>query len=113
MYANDARAQIANSKGLAQTARKDRYPSQFMNYPQQGGAALGTRALKPLSHTPLMPGREQPYQRNEQPGAWRAVYNDNDRATFDPMYHDPKKPPVGSGKHNDFSLGHYYPKSTR
>lgn len=43
-------------------------------------------------------------------GPYRAVHSDNDRTTFDLMYHDERKPRAPSGEHES-SLGDNHPSS--
>lgn len=105
MYAKDARAQVANAPPPA----KRGYPSYYGNK-----ESLGTQVIRQANggytHSPLLPGQTTAYKPGMDPGAWRSLYNDNDRNDFDTMYHDPKKPNI-IGKNNQFSKGNYHSRA--
>lgn len=107
MYARDTRQQVSR----AGPPKYYGYPSDYRNQ-----ESLGTKVMRqniqreqqagrgaPYTHVPLLPGQQEPYKQG-QPGAWRSLYNDQNRDNFDVMYHDPNKPPKKGGKHKLFSL---------
>lgn len=102
--ASDARAQVQNAPA---PDHGNTYPSEFGNI-----EGLIFQFAWPYQHIPVFSGQHQSWHPRDcpPPGPYRAVYNDNDRTTFDLMYHDPRRPRTSSGEH-EFSLGHYHPGS--
>lgn len=107
--ASDARAQVQNAPA---PGAGPRYPSVYHNATSEGTTPLNFQAPRPRQHIPLFRGRQQPPHPlyDCKPGPYRAVYNDNDRTTFDVMYHDVRQPVSRDGNHQ-FSLGRYHPRS--
>ncbi|KDN62287.1 putative zinc knuckle [Colletotrichum sublineola] len=90
MYAKDARQQVAGApapRGFGQRG----YPSYFGNKATPPEKPLPLQAAKPVQHVPLVPGQSTPCAPGTKPGAWRAFYNDKNRAEFDVGYYDSKK----------------------
>ncbi|KAK1962214.1 hypothetical protein LY78DRAFT_661456 [Colletotrichum sublineola] len=109
MYAKDARQQVAGApapRGFGQRG----YPSYFGNKATPPEKPLPLQAAKPVQHVPLVPGQSTPCAPGTKPGAWRAFYNDKNRAEFDVGYYDSKKGRSARG-HTLFSLGNYHPKA--
>jgi hypothetical protein len=64
-----------------------------------------------------MSSRTPPNYRGGDPGPVRAVYNPNDRASVDVVYHDPRGAPVGprNGRAHPstpYEMAKYYPSPT-
>ncbi|BCS26989.1 uncharacterized protein APUU_60037A [Aspergillus puulaauensis] len=108
-YARDVRAQVQAAGPPASSPAKGRYPSDYWNH---GNEVPNLSVPKPYMHVPINPGQTKPFQRPTPSGAHRAVYNDNDRAKVDVIYHDPNKPIPAGSKFRPFSKADYVPKAS-
>ncbi|KAK4040793.1 hypothetical protein C8A01DRAFT_15353, partial [Parachaetomium inaequale] len=83
------------------------YPKSHKGFEHRGNVYT-LRAEPPWVEFPILNTRDGCGWRGDQsPGPVRAIYNDDDRGTFDVVYHDPTA--ERRGKHHGFTMAIYRP----